>query len=278
MSKKKEFKEFEEFEEFEDDEEKNIETKYFNLFKNKISDKNIKSTIKNKISDKNIKSTIKNKISKKNIKSTIKNKISKKNIKSTIKKNKIFSSKDYNSNDGFLTSVWGPSQWHMLHTISFNYPINPTEEEKSNYKNYILSLQNVLPCGACRKNLSNNLKNYPLTMNHMKNRNSFSKYIYNLHEIVNEMLEKKSGLSYCDIRERYEHFRARCIDKKPKIYSRFSKTLKNRKEKETDESKHEKGCTEPLYGKKARCILNIVPQEQKGESLQIDAKCIKKRK
>jgi hypothetical protein len=128
-----------------------------------------------------------------------------------------------------------------------------------------------LPCGACRKNLSNNLKNYPLTTKHMKNRDSFSKYIYNLHEIVNKMLEKKSGLSYCDIRERYEHFRSRCIDKKPKIYSTFSKTLKNIKEK------HEKGCTEPLYGEKARCILNIVPQEQKGESLQIDEKCIKKR-
>jgi len=148
-----------------------------------------------------------------------------------------------------------------------------TEEQKKNYRNYILSLQNVLPCGACRKNLSNNLKNYPLTMEHMKNRDSFSRYIYNLHEIVNEMLEKKSGLSYCDVRERYEHFRARCVDKKPKIYPKFSKTLKNRKKTE----KHEKGCTEPLYGEKARCILNIVPQEQKGESLQIDEKCIKKR-
>lgn len=229
----------------------NIETKYFNSFKNKKSKKNKK--IKNKF--------FKNK--------SFKNKIS----KNKTSKNKIFSSKDYKSNDGFLTTVWGPAQWHMLHTISFNYPVEPTEEQKKNYRNYILSLQNVLPCGACRKNLSNNLKNYPLTMEHMKNRDSFSRYIYNLHEIVNEMLEKKSGLSYCDVRERYEHFRARCVDKKPKIYPKFSKTLKNRKKTE----KHEKGCTEPLYGEKARCILNIVPQEQKGESLQIDEKCIKKR-
>ena len=182
-----------------------------------------------------------------------------------------------NSNDGFLTTVWGPTQWHMLHTISFNYPVNPTEEEKNNYRNFILSLQNVLPCGACRKNLKNNLKNYPLTMNHMKDRNTFSRYIYNLHEIVNEMLEKKSGLSYCDVRERYEHFRSRCVDKKPKIYPKFSKTLKNRKEKEKEKDEHEKGCTEPLYGKKARCILNIVPQEQEGETLQIDEKCMKTR-
>lgn len=197
------------------------------------------------------------------------------NSKNKTKKNKkkIFSLKDYNSNDGFLTTVWGPTQWHMLHTISFNYPTNPTDEQKNNYRNYILSLQNVLPCGACRKNLTNNLKNYPLTMKHMKNRTTFSKYIYNLHEIVNEMLNKKSGLSYCDVRERYEHFRSRCVDKKPKVYSNFSKTLKNRSGKE----EHEKGCTEPLYGEKSRCILNIVPQEQKGETFQIDEKCIKRR-
>ena len=29
--------------------------------------------------------------------------------------------KDYLSGDGMLTSVWGPSLWHYLHTMSFNY-------------------------------------------------------------------------------------------------------------------------------------------------------------
>ena len=102
----------------------------------------------------------------------------------------------------------------------------------------------------------------------MKNRNTFSRYIYNLHELVNRMLHKKSNLTYCDVRERYEHFRSRCTDEKPKVY-KFS-DVKTRKHKE-------KGCTEPLYGKKARCILKIVPQEEKGQTMQIDKKCIKSR-
>jgi hypothetical protein len=262
-------------------EEDKTETEYYNSFKTnmklkkKYKNKNNFFSKTNRKIKKHQESKTNRKI-KKNQKSKINQESEKnKNKNKKTKKNKIFSSKDYKSNDGFLTTVWGPAQWHMLHTISFNYPVNPTEEQKNNYRNYILSLQNVLPCGACRKNLSNNLKNYPLTIQHMKNRDTFSRYIYNLHEIVNEMLEKKSGLSYCDVRERYEHFRARCVDKKPKVYSSFSKTLKNRKEKNGD--KHEKGCTEPLYGEKARCILNIVPQEQEGESLQIDEKCIKKR-
>ena len=41
-------------------------------------------------------------------------------------KEKIFSSEDYKSSNGMLTSVWGPPMWHSLHTISFNYPVNPT--------------------------------------------------------------------------------------------------------------------------------------------------------
>jgi len=73
------------------------------------------------------------------------------------------------------------------------------------------------------------------------------------------------------VRERYEHFRSRCTDEKPKIfkYTPYSKTRKNKPK--------EKGCTEPLYGKKSKCIVNIVPEDQKGPSIQIDEKCIKTR-
>jgi hypothetical protein len=185
------------------------------------------------------------------------------------KKKRVFKKGDYYSGDGFLTTVWGPAQWHMLHTISFNYPVNPTLEQKKQYRDYVLSLKNVLPCGACRKNLKMNLKHLPITMANMKNRDTFSRYIYNLHELVNRMLHKKSNLTYCDVRERYEHFRSRCVDEAPKVYKYSSiKTQKHKKEK---------GCTEPLYGKKARCILNIVPQEEKGQSIQIDKKCMKTR-
>ena len=41
-----------------------------------------------------------------------------------------FNETDFKSGDGMLTSVWGPSLWHSLHTMSFNYPVNPSLEEK----------------------------------------------------------------------------------------------------------------------------------------------------
>ena len=182
----------------------------------------------------------------------------------TSRKKRVFTRKQYTSGDGMLTTVWGPSMWHYLHTMSFNYPINPSKEEKRDYKNFVISLKNVLPCKYCRINLKNNFKIHPLKECHMKNRETFSKYIYKLHEIVNKMLNKKSGLTYCDVRERYEHFRSRCVTEKPKIFN-FKKTRKRK----------EKGCTEPLYGQKAKCVIKIVPQKEKCKTLTIDKKCIK---
>lgn len=190
----------------------------------------------------------------------------KRNSNTKSKKNYVFKKSDYNSGDGMLTSTWGPAAWHFIHMLSFNYPVNPTPQDKKHYRDFIYNLRNILPCKYCRINLTNNLKQKPLLMCHLKNRATFSKYIYELHELVNKMLGKKSNLSYCDVRERYEHFRSRCTDEKGKIF-KFKKTMKKR----------EKGCTEPLYGKKSKCVINIVPQEDKIETFQMDKKCIKSR-
>jgi hypothetical protein len=192
----------------------------------------------------------------------------KNNIKNKTRKNRIFKKKDYNAGDGMVTSVWGPPLWHFLHTMSFNYPVNPTREDKEKYREFIMNLRYILPCKYCRMNLKTNFKQLPLKISDMNSRETFSRYIYNLHELINKMLDKKSNLSYCDVRERYEHFRARCTDEKPKIFK--FKRFQTKKKKE-------KGCTEPLYGTKSKCVINIVPQSEKGPSLKIDKKCIKTR-
>ena len=178
--------------------------------------------------------------------------------KKSVKKNNlysIFSEEDYNSNNGFSTLIWGPCAWLFLHSISFNYPVNPTKNDKKNYKNFILNLQNVLPCGMCRKNLKNNFKKFPIKDSDMENRKTFSFYIYNLHECINKMLNKKTKLTYDEVRERYEHFRGRGVSSKVK----------------------ELGCSESLYGIKSKCVLNIIPAKQKSHTLKINNKCKKKR-
>ena len=175
----------------------------------------------------------------------------------------IFTESDYNSGDGMMTSIWGPPLWHSLHTISFNYPINPTKEQKKQYFNFYSSLQGILPCRYCRENLVKNMQVLPLNKYVFKNRESLSRYIYELHELINTILDKKSGLSYEDVRDRYEHFRSRCLENPKKI-----KML---------EGKKEKGCTEPLYGIKSKCVLNIVPKDNRLSTFKIDPKCELKR-
>ena len=169
----------------------------------------------------------------------------------------IFTKDDYNSPDGMLTSVWGPPMWHSLHTISFNYPVKPSKEDKENYYNYFKYLRFVLPCKYCRDNLVNNYKTLKFGKNKFKNRNTLSRFVYDLHEEINKMLGKKAGLTYSAVRDRYEHFRARCLIEPKKI---------------------EKGCTDSLYGLKSKCVLNIVPKNKTKESFKIDKECKIKRK
>ena len=179
-------------------------------------------------------------------------------------KSRTYNKKDYNSGDGMLTGVWGPGLWHYLHIVSFNYPIKPTQIQKNKYKQFLFNLQYTLPCKYCRINLKNNFKKFPLKDQIFENRHNFSRYIYDLHELINKMLKKKSGLTYCGVRDTYENFRSRCTVEKPRLFN-FNK----------NGTKKEKGCVIPMHGKKAKCVINIVPAEKKCKTLKIDRKCLK---
>ena len=62
-------------------------------------------------------------------------------------------------------------------------------------------------------------------------------------------------------------FRSRCLNDAP---IKKNNTLKTKKNKET-------GCITPYYGKKSRCVINIVPKSNKCKTFNIDEKCIIKK-
>jgi len=167
----------------------------------------------------------------------------------------VFTRKDLKSGDGMLTTVWGPAMWHFLHTMSFNYPTAPTPQEQAQYGAFMRSLPDVLPCKYCRENLAKTYLTFPPD-DHLTSRAKFSRYVYDLHETVNRMLKKVSGLTFAAVRERYEHFRARC------------------KPGPVEPGGPEKGCTEPLHREaKARCVLRFVPQDAVCPSFDVDKRC-----
>ena len=146
-------------------------------------------------------------------------------------------------------------------TISFNYPVEPSEEHKKNYKDYFLSLQNILPCKYCRDNYKKNLEIIPITDEVLKNRLNLSKWVYDIHNLVNKNLNKPITLTYDQVRDRYENFRARCLTKEEEL----NNLNKNKK--------IEKGCTEFLIGEKCKITLNFVPQTENCETFKIDERC-----
>ena len=177
---------------------------------------------------------------------------------------------NYASGNGMMTSIWGPSTWHLLHTMSFNYPVTPDVATQRQYRDFILGLRHVLPCGKCRANLAQNFRTLPLTMHHMRSRNTFSRYIFRLHELVNSMLDKTSGLTYEAVRDRYEAFRSRCATAATTTTAATAATTTTaaatKKKHQTSTQKHSHGgCTEPQRTgvQKQKCVLKIVPLSRK---------------
>jgi hypothetical protein len=63
-----------------------------------------------------------------------------------------------NQHNGFVSAIWGPALWLSIHCISMNYPLNPSIADKLHYRTWFEGLEHILPCGACRNNFKNNLK------------------------------------------------------------------------------------------------------------------------
>ena len=160
----------------------------------------------------------------------------------------------YSSSNGFMTKIWGPMLWPVLHMISMNFPVKPTIEDRNNYFNFIFGLTKVLPCGACRKNLILNLKEVGFSKEiSLKNRESFSLFMFTLHEKINNMLGNDNLLiTFDQYRDKLELFRAEC----------------------TSGTKHD-GCIKPTHINKSKCVISIIPEDDGllGDGIYVDKRC-----
>ena len=57
---------------------------------------------------------------------------------------------------------WGNPGWEFLHTITFNYPLNPTSEDKDRYRQYFELVGKMLPCKYCRDSYNIYIKYLPI--------------------------------------------------------------------------------------------------------------------
>ena len=83
--------------------------------------------------------------------------------------------------------IWGPHYWFVLHTIALTYPLKPNETVKKKYYDFIENLPIFIPVENIGNYFSDLLDKYPVTP-YLDSRESFIKWIYFIHNTVNEKL------------------------------------------------------------------------------------------
>jgi len=99
------------------------------------------------------------------------------------------------------TRFWGPSGWCLLHLIA----ANPRPIDRAAVKEWFGLLEFVLPCKYCRASFHDYMKIQPLND---KNRETFSRWLYDIHNRVNGKLRGQGLLtapdpSWPSVRDRY---------------------------------------------------------------------------
>lgn len=120
----------------------------------------------------------------------------------------------HDDNIGLLTSIWGGPEWDSLCCIAYGYPENPTDEDKLHYRTYFEHIKYVLPCCMCRKHLTEHTKTgsqFEITPEIFESRESLTRWLYGLHNRVNDMLEISYDITYDDMNSKYSSYIADCV-------------------------------------------------------------------
>ena len=56
---------------------------------------------------------------------------------------------DDSKTNGLITKIWGPHFWETLHCVSFGYTLEPTVENKKDYKQFFIFEKRNFPA-ICR--------------------------------------------------------------------------------------------------------------------------------
>lgn len=106
------------------------------------------------------------------------------------------------------SNKWGPLGWDFSHAVTFNYPLEPTREEKQQYKNYFVSFSIILPCRICSNSFKFFYENLPIN-DYLEDRNGITYWLYIIHNLVNLKLGNPI-VHFKDVILKYENMRARC--------------------------------------------------------------------
>ena len=82
---------------------------------------------------------------------------------------------------------WGSGAWLFLHSITMNYPKEPTDQDKQIYVKFFKDLQDIIPCEKCGYNYGRHLKDYPIEKA-LETRETMIQWLIQIHNEVNKEL------------------------------------------------------------------------------------------
>jgi len=100
-------------------------------------------------------------------------------------------------------TIWGPHAWFILHSISMALPDNVPVDKQKDLIQFMRSFGNLIPCNICKINYKNNLKIMSPLEKNVQTRELFSKWLIDLHNIVNIETGKKI-MSYEAVVKKYD--------------------------------------------------------------------------
>jgi hypothetical protein len=89
----------------------------------------------------------------------------------------------------FDPTIWGPHYWFFLHTISMCYPNHPNDITKKKYYEFVQNIPLFIPIESISEDFSKLLDKYPVTP-YLDNRESFVRWVWFIHNKINQKLEK----------------------------------------------------------------------------------------
>ena len=123
---------------------------------------------------------------------------------------------NHNNHDdaGINSKIFGKPFWQTIFCVCFGYKLEPSPDDKNNFRTWLTLIGEVLPCRYCRDNYKKHLLDPKLALTDqiMSSRHTLTRWAYDLREAVNKALGVDYGVTYEDFTKKYESYRARCQD------------------------------------------------------------------
>ncbi len=81
--------------------------------------------------------------------------------------------------------IWGPDVWRAIHHLALGYPLQPTDQDKADYRTFFVALGAVLPCASCAANYQRHLRELPLEPALDQGGRALFEWTVAMHNLVN---------------------------------------------------------------------------------------------